>query len=353
MHAAWELHEDGESDGVELEIPGLVNAHTHLELAHLAGRVPGGEGLPAWVQQLFGQPERPSAEVEEAMAASLVGLQASGTTGLLDVANTPRSVRLLAESDLVGTVQRELFGWDPQRWSLGLATVQAEGGPPGEDDLRVLPTAHSTYSCSAELLAAVLSDTRAPPRSLHVAEDASELTFLRKAEGPWAELLDLLGRPWRERHLRARSPVGLLHQLGVLGPHLGLVHCVHVDDEDLDIIAETGATVILCPRSNLYIGGRLPPVPAMVRRGIPLALGTDSLASSPDLDVLLEAAALRSAFPGIDPQVWLDALTLGGARLLGREAPPRRVRVRLPAAAADDPLAALFDGTAWQRSAPG
>lgn len=353
MHAAWELHEAAEGDGVELEIPGLVNAHTHLELGHLAGRVPGGEGLPAWVQRLFAQPERPSAEIEATMAASLVDLADSGTTGLLDVANTTRSTRLLAESDLEGTVQRELFGWDPQRWSLALATVAAEGAPPGQDALHLVPTAHSTYSCSAELLAAVLSDTAAPPRTLHVAEDASELTFLRKAEGPWAELLDFLGRPWQGRHLRARSPVGLLHQLGVLGPHLGLVHCVWVDDEDLDIIAETGATVVLCPRSNLFIGGRLPPVPAMVRRGIPLALGTDSLASGPDLDVLLEAAALRSAFPGVDPQVWLDALTVGGARLMGRSAPPQRVRVSLPEDAQDDPLGRLFDGTAWPRRVTG
>jgi len=299
---------------------GFVNAHAHLELSHLAGRVPGGEGLPAWVGQLMAQPERPSVEVEEALAGALGAAVDHGTVGLIDVANTPRSTRALAEAGLSALVQRELLGWEPQRWSLALAGIDADGGPPGEPHVTVVPTAHSTYACSPELLATALRPGRVI-RTVHCAEDAAELLFLREAAGPWAELLDTLGRPWRSRHLRARSPVALLAELEVLGPHLGLVHCVHTDGEDLDLIAESGATVVLCPRSNLHIGGRLPDVPAMVDRGIPLALGTDSLASCPDLDLRHEINTLSTAFPGLPTTLWLDAAR-AGAHLLP-EPPPR------------------------------
>jgi len=268
----------------------------------------------------MGQPEQPSVDVEEALAGALDAAIDHGTVGLIDVANTSRSTRALAQAGLSALVQREVLGWDPQRWSLALAGIDTDGGPPGEPQLTVVPTAHSTYACSPELLATTL---RPGPvvRTVHCAEDAAELHFLRDAAGPWAELLDSLRRPWRGRHLRARSPVALLDELGVLGPHLGLVHCVHADGEDLDLIAERGATVVLCPRSNLHIGGRLPDVPAMVDRAIPLALGTDSLASCPDLDLGREIDALSSAFPAISATLWHDAAR-AGARLLP-EPPPR------------------------------
>ena len=125
---------------------GFVNAHAHLELSHLAGRVPGGEGLPAWVGQLMAQPERPSVEVEEALAGALGAAVDHGTVGLIDVANTPRSTRALAEAGLSALVQRELLGWEPQRWSLALAGIDADGGPPGEPHVTVVPTARATSS---------------------------------------------------------------------------------------------------------------------------------------------------------------------------------------------------------------
>jgi hypothetical protein len=82
-------------------------------------------------------------------------------------------------------------------------------------------------------------------------------------------------------------------------------------------VAAAGATAVLCPRSNLHITGRLPPARGLLARGVPLALGTDSLASAPDLDLLAEAATLHKALPDVDPTVWLRALTAGGAALLG------------------------------------
>jgi cytosine/adenosine deaminase-related metal-dependent hydrolase len=94
---------------------------------------------------------------------------------------------------------------------------------------------------------------------------------------------------------------------------------VHASANDRRLAKNAGATVVLCPRSNRHIGGRLPDVPALLAEGIALALGTDSLASTPDLSLFGEIAALHAAFPDVPPEIWLSAATSGGARALRLE----------------------------------
>jgi cytosine/adenosine deaminase-related metal-dependent hydrolase len=115
------------------------------------------------------------------------------------------------------------------------------------------------------------------------------------------------------------GPLRYLRNLGAFDtahPPL-LVHMVHVDDEDRALAAEAGASVVLCPRSNLAIGGQLPDVPALLSAGISFAIGTDSLASSPSLSPWDELAVLAAAFPAIPAETWLQAATLGGALGMG------------------------------------
>jgi cytosine/adenosine deaminase-related metal-dependent hydrolase len=104
---------------------------------------------------------------------------------------------------------------------------------------------------------------------------------------------------------------------------------VHASEEDRRIAHTAGAAVVLCPRSNLHIGGRLPDVQALRAAGIPLALGTDSLASAPDLSLWAEMATLAARLPALPAAFWLDIATRGGARALrlatcGALAPGRR-----------------------------
>jgi cytosine/adenosine deaminase-related metal-dependent hydrolase len=96
-----------------------------------------------------------------------------------------------------------------------------------------------------------------------------------------------------------------------------LVHMVHAGADDRRIAREAGAPVVLCPRSNLHIGGRLPDVAALLADGIALAVGTDSLASTPDLSLWGELATLSAHFPAVPAARWLEAATSGGARALG------------------------------------
>jgi cytosine/adenosine deaminase-related metal-dependent hydrolase len=152
------------------------------------------------------------------------------------------------------------------------------------------------------------------------------------------------------------SPVAHLDALGVLSPQALLVHLTLTRGEDLDRVARTGARAVLCPRSNLHITGRLPDAEGILARGIPLALGTDSLASCPDLDVLAEAACARERFPEVPPARWLEAITAGGAEVLGvagmgiveeGTAAPL-LHVEIPET--ETPVERLLDGTRWRRS---
>ena len=332
-------------------VPGLVNAHTHLELSALAGQVPAGLGLPVWVDVLLRLREAvPEAMARAAIGRSVLDLIQAGTAAVAEVTNTGWAVGALEAAKVQGVVHAEVLGIDPADAQAALDRVAGVTA----ETLAVRPSPHAPYSTSGELIRRTVAAS-GPMASIHLDEDPAERDFLATGSGPWADFLDRLGRNRASFTPPGCSPVHWLKQLGVLGPELALVHGVGFDSDDLDAVAAAGSTVILCPRSNLHISGRLSPVAAMVDRGIPLALGTDSLASCPDLDLLAEAAVLRTAFPDVDPMTWVLAATRGGAEVLGRQDLGRIVGGASPGllwldVRTEDPAAALCDGGRPRRS---
>ena len=103
----------------------------------------------------------------------------------------------------------------------------------------------------------------------------------------------------------------------MLTPRTLAVHCVHLDHQDVSRLQARGVTVVTCPRSNQRMGVGKAPVPKLMASGISVALGTDSMASSPDVDVFTEIAHLRQDHPGLSPASALRIATLNGARALG------------------------------------
>jgi cytosine/adenosine deaminase-related metal-dependent hydrolase len=180
-------------------------------------------------------------------------------------------------------------------------------------------TPHAPHTSSPALLRAIAARAaRDRTRlSVHVAESEAEVRYLADGSGPLAELFEERGRPPGEWQPPACSPVRHLERLGLLGPRTLAVHCVHVGEEDRELLRRAGASVVTCPRSNRYLGVGTAPVPELLRAGIAVALGTDSLASAPDLDLFAEMAALRREHPGLDPETVLRMATHYGARALG------------------------------------
>jgi cytosine/adenosine deaminase-related metal-dependent hydrolase len=323
LRAAWP--ELPEQRGESAVLPGLVNAHTHLELAHFAGAVPGGHGLVSWVEHLLELPRPTPAQTEAAAATAARAAVELGTAAVGDVGNTVAAVPGITAAGLQGVFFHELVGSREARTGDALADAARERdayssahGWPGK--LAYVPAPHAPYSVGVDLFRRIFAAAARTgrPTSVHVAEGQGELALLLDGEGPWVEILERMGVPEGSRTPGLR-PVPYLASLGAFdGPHPPLlVHMVLAGEEDLALARRHHAPVVLCPRSNLHVAKRLPDVPAMVRAGLDLALGTDSLASAPDLSLWAEMKTLTEAFPQLPAQTWLHAGTAGGARALG------------------------------------
>ena len=299
-------------------LPAFVNAHTHLELSHLGGRIPGGEGLAPWVHLLVAtraEDPGPGRALEDAVL-DLVDL---GVAAVGDVSNTLVSLDPLTRAGIAGSIFHEVFGFSERRIEAALAQareLRAAAPAPGPG-LRIALSPHAVYSTHPRVLAELL---RAGPASVHLAEDPAERAFCAGGSGPFAAMNRALGA----------VPLPALGRsaVAVAGPHLGpsslAVHAVDLDDDDLALLVRSGATVVLCPRSNLHIGGQLADLPRLLEAGLPLAVGTDSLASSPTLSPLAELAALARAFPQVAPSRLLPLAWNGaavGAPEVGRLSP--------------------------------
>jgi cytosine/adenosine deaminase-related metal-dependent hydrolase len=327
---------------VGVVFPGLVNAHTHIELSVLRGRVPGGRGFLEWLRS-FVATRSEVMEDEEAQAILLAveDLDAFATTAVGDVTNRLTTVNALARKGIGGSVFHEVFGTQIEPLQRRIASLPADveevvGAWPGPDlSYAVAPhTLYTTHLDVVETLARRASE-RGVVTSLHLAEHPGERRALERGDGPLVDWLSQLTKTPKEAfNWPHASPVALASTLGALGPHVLAVHMTDARPDELALARERGAAVVLCPRSNLYIELKLPPLVAVRAAGIEPALGTDSLASNSSLDVLAEARALADRFPEVPARELLQMATWNGARALGRTDMGRIARGARPGLAA-------------------
>jgi cytosine/adenosine deaminase-related metal-dependent hydrolase len=301
-------------------MPGLVNAHCHLELCHLAGRLEDARGFVPWVEALVAaRAEAPPEVVEAATAEGVGALVASGTVAVGDVSNGLAHLPMLGRSGLAAAVVfYELLAWDPAKAEAVLQFAEARAREVSEDlpgHVQVRLAAHAPHSVSAPLLRALARS--GGPASIHLAESLAESAFLAGGDGEWAGFLERRGLGHVAFSPPGLSPVSYVDGLLVLHPGLVAAHCVQVDEADIQTLAQRGVAVAVCPRSNRRLGVGLPPVPAMLAAGVALAVGTDSLASAGSLDLMEDLALLHRELPDLDPAHLVRMATLGGARALG------------------------------------
>lgn len=301
-------------DGVLL--PGLVNAHTHLELSHLGHlRAVAEKGFLGWIEAVVSARDAGPAEVLAGAGDAISGLVGSGTAAVGDVSNTLAHLDLLEDSGLDATVFFELLGWDPARADAVLAAADRRLAEVAGRRTRVRLAAHAPHSVSRQLFEGIA--TRGGPASVHLAESPAETRFLASGDGEWPEFLARRGLGQVAFEPPAMSPVQYLDSLGVLTPGLLAVHCVQTAPDDWRRLASRGVRVVLCPRSNRNLGLGLPPVKGLLEAGVGLCLGTDSLGSAESLNVLDDAALLHRELPDLDPALLVRLATAGGAEALG------------------------------------
>ncbi|MEE9519118.1 MAG: amidohydrolase family protein [bacterium] len=306
-----------------LLLPGLVNAHTHLELSFLKGRLSPSLPFDGWIEALVGElREADEATLADAARSGLAELTASGTTAVGDISRTGISYPIIADSGLKGVVFVEVLGFHPDHEQGALeaaagALDRLAGRP--ESALRVGITPHAPYSTSPALYreAAALAHTRGLPLALHLAETPEEELFVREGRGPLRDLLARFGIWYEDFPIPGCSPVAYLESLGVLAGALA-VHCNTVSGDDIERLSAAGARVVLCPTSNAWFGRpSRQPLPLMLEAGLLCALGTDSLASNDRLDLLSEMTLCAAAHPELAPETVLHMATDWAAEALG------------------------------------
>ena len=306
-------------------LPALVNAHTHLELSYLQGRVPPTDRFLDWIRTIMATrreyPDAADPRILDAARAAIADARASGTGLLGDISNTLVTARLLRDAAMPAQVFYELLKFnasDPVsmvREARAKANAAADGGA-----VRISLAPHAPYSVAPGLFAAIRADLDANPgqvTTVHLGESPEELEFLRRGTGPWRVLLEELG-VWSDQwEPPGTSPVEYLERLGFLDRRVLAVHGVQFDGDDLDRLRSRGMTVVSCPRSNQHVGVGAPPLEAFYAMDVHVAFGTDSLASAPDLNLFSELAEARRLAPRVPARALLQSATCRGAEALG------------------------------------
>ena len=300
-------------------MPGLVNAHIHLELS-IFGVVPQKNSestMCDWVRSLLQKrmaSEFLEEEIHSAAAKCARDQFKSGVVALLDTGNST----LPAFEGNVPEIQSLLELLGPSAKATQAAFLALDDLP--ED---VFPTGHAPYSTSPELLQRIKQQATEKNAlfSLHVEENRDEAMLLLRGKGCFYEFLqerDALDGTFPLAANSYKSVIDYLHKIQILDEKSICVHCVCVSEEDIQILAETKSHVCLCPGSNTFLGVGKAPLETFLAHNIVPALGTDSIASNPELNMWHEMSLLREEHPDVGPEIILAMATTAGARAIRR-----------------------------------
>lgn len=309
-------------------LPGLVNAHTHLELTALRGYLEGAD-FRSWLLRLTTARAQALDDVALLASARLgiaEGLLA-GITTYADTSATGVVLDALTQMGVRGISYQEVFGPHTAQCAEAISELRHRVSvlvPRASQLVRLGVSPHAPYTVSDDLYRGVAQYAcdAGLPVAVHIAESREESMFVADASGPFAEA-------WRARGIpvlrRAATPISLLHATGILDTKPLLIHCVHLTHDDVAAIVWAQCSVAHCPASNAKLGHGIAPIAQLLSEGggVAVGLGTDSVASNNRMDILDEArlavllARASQGTPGIDAHKALELATFGGARTLG------------------------------------
>ncbi|MCC6680965.1 MAG: amidohydrolase family protein [Phycisphaeraceae bacterium] len=291
-------------------LPGLVNAHSHLELSRLGPRpYDASRGFTGWVAKL-----RQAAGPLDKIASARQGARASLAAGVCavgDIASSRAVIETVRDAGLTGVGYLELFG-------LGETKVPPVDPGVGAEGVGYQP--HAPYSAGPGLFKAAVESGL--PVCTHLAETLEEHRFVRDAGGPFRELLEDLDK-WRDEF--AVMYRGHASSIQWMRPHLEarpwlLAHCNYVSDDDMKLLADTGASVAYCPIASDYFGHSGHRYRQMLEMGVNVCLGTDSILCQPKGETsphgILPQMRYLFQRDRTDPDLLLKMATVNGARAL-------------------------------------
>ncbi len=326
--------------GAVVLLPGLINAHTHLDYTNLLGRVPFHGVFLDWLIGITEAKRKMTPEHYRAAVRQGLDLaRAGGATTLANIASCPTvigqvntgGIRLVWCVELIDLRETR----SPSQLVAEAVALTGVGGL----------SPHALYTASAALYRASVREARARGWVLttHVAESQEEDDMFRRGMGPMYERYLRAGRDMTD--CKRASPVQLLQQYGMLGPDCLAVHANCLTPLDVQLLADTQTTVVHCPMTHRFFNRPTPMLDALQQAGVNVCLGTDSLASAPGpegLSLFAEMQELARIFPRIEPVRILEMVTMNPARALRQAA---RLGRLAPGAAADVIAVPLADNS--------
>jgi cytosine/adenosine deaminase-related metal-dependent hydrolase len=315
--------------------PGLVNAHAHTQYTDFADLATLGLPFPEWLHRMVvRRGEFTDAMWQESTRRGLHQMLSTGTTAVADIVTEPVVLAAIARSGLAGVCYIEAVFADDTSWAAGkraefLAAVDGPGAP-----VRGV-SPHTPFTISTGVYEDCVAIARERGKRLHphIAETLQEAEYVLSGTGPFADNAKRFGLDFGDIVDRGTglTAVEWADAHGALGPDCHIAHGVHTSASDRALLRERGTAVALCVRSNRILEAGEPPVAAYLTEGSPIGIGTDSAASSPSLNLLDEARALRDVAwkqgytaDDLNRRVF-EAATLGGAAALGLTDGPDRV----------------------------
>lgn len=312
--------------GDVLLLPGLVNSHTHLEFSLLKKPLgKPGISLPEWAKLIITQ--RPTArQIDKAVTAGIQASVEAGTTSLADICRVSSSAYANVEKAPRMVLMQEAIGYSQARASSALSATKhsledLQGSARRLDQrvsLGVCP--HAPYTVSPALIRELVSlaSERKLPVALHLAEAPEELELLKNGTGPFQELLEerSMWDPWSVS--RGATPQDYLRILN-MAPHSLVIHGNYLDHASLAMMGRhsSAMSLVYCPRTHSYFDHPEYPLVEALSLGVRVCLGTDSLASNPDLSILSEMREVARKHPQVPPEAILRMATHAGAEALG------------------------------------
>jgi cytosine/adenosine deaminase-related metal-dependent hydrolase len=334
--------------------PGLVNSHAHTQYYDFGDLASSGLPFPEWLHQMVARRATfTDAMWQESTRRGLHAYLKTGTTAVADIVTEPVVLSAIARSGIRGVAYIEAVFADDASWAAGkradlVSAVDGAGGPVRG----VSPHTPFTISTGVYEDCVAIAHERGRRLHPHIAETTQESEYVLTGTGPFADNAKQFGLDFSDILDKGTgmTPVEWADARGALGGDCHIAHGIHVSESDRALLRERGTAVALCVRSNRILEAGEPPVAAYLREGSPIGIGTDSAASSPSLDLLDEARALKAvareqgyADDDLDRRI-IEAATLGGAAALGLTEGPDRVGRLEAGVRADFAVFALKDG---------
>lgn len=321
---------DAKDAGGEIETfrgilsPGFINAHCHLELSHLKNMIPEKTGLIDFVFKVVTQRHFAENEILDAIQKGENEMWQKGIVAIGDICNNSLTVSQKIKKNLCYYNFIETSGWLPENASVRVERAKNIFNAFKKHDLKSSIVPHAPYSVSENLWNEMIPFFSGKTISIHNQETAQEDLFFLEGKGDFTKMFELMkidNSFYKTKKIRSiESYFKKLYS----AKSVILVHNTFTKQQDLDFINEHKnkqqlISFCLCPNANLYIENALPPVNLFLKNDCHIILGTDSLASNHQLNILEEIKTIVKNFPEIKTETLLKWATINGAKSLQME----------------------------------